>query len=57
MLHAVPLRAAIAGGSGIYVPFIPAPIPYWVLALLVTIAFLRPRAVLKSAPWAMHLNY
>lgn len=34
MQHAVPLRAAIAGGSGIYVPFIPVPIPYWVLVLL-----------------------
>ena len=30
-----PVSAAIAGGSGIYVPFfIPVPIPYWVLGLL-----------------------
>jgi hypothetical protein len=29
-----PVAAAISGGSGIYVPFIPVPIPYWVLALL-----------------------
>ena len=29
-----PVAAAIVGGSGIYVPFIPVPIPHWVLALL-----------------------
>jgi hypothetical protein len=29
-----PVAVAIVGGSGIYVPFIPVPIPYWVLALL-----------------------
>jgi hypothetical protein len=29
-----PVAMAIVGGSGIYVPFIPVPIPHWVLALL-----------------------
>jgi hypothetical protein len=29
-----PVAVAIVGGSGIYVPFIPVPIPYWVLGLL-----------------------
>ena len=29
-----PVSAANAGGSGIYVPFIAVPIPYWVLGLL-----------------------
>ena len=29
-----PLGVALRGGSGIYVPFIPVPIPYWVLGLL-----------------------
>jgi len=29
-----PVAAAISGGSGIYLPFVPVPIPYWVLALL-----------------------
>jgi len=29
-----PVAVAIVGGSGIYVPFVPVPIPYWALALL-----------------------
>jgi len=29
-----PVTVAILGGSGVYVPFIPVPIPYWVLGLL-----------------------
>ena len=29
-----PLSVALVGGSGIYVPYIPVPIPYWVLGLL-----------------------
>ena len=29
-----PLGVALRGGSGIYMPFVPVPIPYWVLGLL-----------------------
>ena len=32
-----PVAVAIVGGSGIYVPFIPVPIPHWVLALLTSL--------------------
>ena len=29
-----PVAVAILGGSGIYIPLTPVPIPYWVLGLL-----------------------
>ena len=32
-----PVGAAIVGGSGIYIPLIPVPIPYWVLGLLASL--------------------